>query len=52
VLRIAIRPEPILIGTAPLELGEVLLLLEAIAEELLLVVGDGRTIGVVEVLLL
>ena len=42
-----------MIGAAPLELGEVLLLLlEVIAEELLLVVKEGRTIGVVEVLLL
>jgi len=41
-----------LIGTASLELGEVLLLLEAMVEELLLVVGDVRMIGVDKVLLL
>lgn len=47
---IAISPGPALMATALLELGEVLLALKAVVEGLLLVAGDGRTVGTDEVL--
>lgn len=46
---IAISPGPALMATALLELGEVLLALKAVVEGLLLVAGDGRTVGTDEV---
>ena len=50
VPRITISPGPALIATALLGLDEVLLALKAMVEELLLVAGDGRTVGMDEVL--
>ena len=47
---IAISPGPALMATALLELGEVLLALKAVVEGLLLIAGDGRTVGTDEVL--